>query len=124
MEGSEWLSTKEVEEKTGYCNQALSMMVRNGDIPLDKTYKLGRKRFYHVSLLEILIEKRKEYQDFITGAEPKDTFEYDGYILNEEQVRRLECVRQNNGYSACHPLIGMSVEDKIYLAKTRKNMVH
>lgn len=118
---NEWLTNEEVEDLTGYGAQALLQMRKKKIIPPDKTKKEGRRRYFHSSLIDFLIEHMQEYQDFIKGAQPKDVFEYDGYFLNEEQARRLEEVRHRNGYSITHPLVGMSVEDKIFLAKMHKN---
>ena len=103
MEEKEWLTSQEVFDKTGYGIYTLSDMVSKGIIPIEKTkWETGRRRFYHNSILPGLIERRKRYMEEQSGGPPKDAIEYDGFLLTPDAIRRLEAVRQRNGYRAIH----------------------
>ena len=103
MEEKEWLTSQEVSDITGYGIYTLSDMVSEGIIPLEKTkWESRKRRFYHNSILPGLIERRKRYEEEQSGAPPKDAVEYDGFLLTPDAIRRLEAVRERNGYRAIH----------------------
>ena len=120
----EWIKRTEIKKITGYSSTAIDNMIKDGIIPKEKTKKLGKFRYYHVSVIDFLLKKRNEYEENNEDKQPDNVIEYDGFLLDEEQIRILEAIRNQNGYSACHPLIGITIEDKIFLAKSRKKITN
>ena len=120
MEEKEWLTSQEVSDITGYGIYTLSDMVSEGIIPLEKTkWESRKRRFYHNSILPGLIERRKRYEEEQSGAPPKDAVEYDGFLLTPDAIRRLEAVRERNGYRAIH-WTDQSITELIAIGGDRK----
>ena len=104
----EWITTEELARLTGYCDSVLREFSKHRIIPNDKT-KLeringskNRIKLFHRSLIEELAKRRKNWQGLQGMKAPEGAIKYDGFELTPDMIRRLEAVRNGNGYRAIH----------------------
>lgn len=95
-----WLTCSELAIETEYSKGYICALVKRNEIQADKTALIGGHRFFHISVVEQLVERRKEYHKETSC--PPDAIEYDGFVLSPDAILRLEEVRERNGYRAIH----------------------
>lgn len=103
MIDKEWLNSIEMAEETGLHRGTLCKFARKGKLPSALIFISEKNKYlFHRSLIERLREEYEKHVDFRTGRIPKNAIQYDGFILTPDEIRRLEVVRNLNGYRAIH----------------------
>lgn len=95
-----WLTCSELAIETEYSREYIGTLLRRNEIPEDKTKLIGRHRFFHISVIELLIDRRLGWHQETEC--PPDALEYDGFVLSPDEILRLEQIRERNGYRARH----------------------
>lgn len=95
----EWLTAYELSDLTGYDRYTLNKMVRDGVITPENVRRIKSTSWlFHISLVETLRARLRNYKEKQSGGPPEGTILYDGFELTPDCIYRLEAVRRQNGY--------------------------